>query len=92
MGNLEQAVKAAAKRADLGEDYEVHYLEPHLSWQQSLAMELRATGASIARWFGFNRAESPIVRQVLDPLQREIARWARFNDPRHLYSYCFCGQ
>jgi protease-4 len=91
MGNLEQAVKAAAKRADLGEDYEVQYLEPQLNWQQALAMELRATGASIARWFGFGRAESPIVRQVLDPLQREIARWARFNDPRHLYSYCFCG-
>lgn len=91
IGNLEQAVNAAAKRADLGEDFEVRYLEPSLSWQQSLAMELRASGASVARWLGFGRAESPIVRQVLDPLQRELVRWARFNDPRHLYSYCFCG-
>ncbi len=91
IGNLDQAVTAAAQRADLGEDYEVRYLEPQLSWQQALVMELRAAGAWIAGKFGFDHARQPLVRRVLDPLQREVARWARFNDPRHLYSYCFCA-
>ncbi len=91
MGMFEQAVKAAAQRADLGEDYEVRYLEAQLSWQQALAMELRAAGAWIAARLGFDPARPPLVRRVLDPLQSEVARWARFNDPRHLYSYCFCA-
>ncbi|MGH8432787.1 MAG: hypothetical protein ACREUF_20560, partial [Solimonas sp.] len=67
------------------------YLEPQLSWQQALAMEFRAAGAWIAGKFGFDYARQPLVRRVLDPLQREVARWARFNDPRHLYSYCYCA-
>lgn len=91
MGNLEEAVKAAARRAELGEDYEVRYLEPQLTWQQLLVMELRGAGAWLARSLGFETGEQRLVRRVLDPLQREVARLARFNDPRHLYSYCFCA-
>jgi len=91
IGSLDQAVRAAAQRADVGEDYELRYIEPQLDWRQALAMELRATGLSIARQLGIGRAPAPLMRRVLDPLQREVERWARFNDPRHLYSYCFCA-
>jgi len=91
MGNLDQAVKAAARRANLGEDYEIRNIEPQLGWQQLIAMELRATGRSLAKTIGFRSAPARLVERVLDPLQREVTRWARFNDPRHLYSYCFCA-
>jgi protease-4 len=90
LGSFDEAVAAAARRADLGEDYEIRDIEPQMSWRQMIAMELRGVRVSLERAFGFGSASARIVRRVLDPVQREIARWARFNDPRHLYSYCFC--
>ena len=91
LGTFDDAIKAAAQRANLGEDYDVQYLEPQRTWQEALAMEFRAAGEWAAVKLGFGAAQPPLVRRVLDPLQREVARWARFNDPRHLYSYCFCA-
>ncbi len=91
LGTFEDAVKAAAKRADLGEDYELKYLDPQLTWREALAMEFGAAGSWLARKLGVGVAQPALVRRVLDPLQREVARWASFNDPRHLYSYCFCA-
>jgi protease-4 len=91
LGTFDQAVKAAAARAKLGDDYEIRNIEPQLSWQQMLAMEVRSVARSLAASLGFASAPARLVRQVFDPLQREVSRWARFNDPRHLYSYCFCA-
>lgn len=91
LGTLEQAVKAAASRAKLGEDYDVQYLDPDLTWQQSIAMEFRSRAAALAARLGFGDSRPEIMRRVLDPIEREIARWARFNDPRNIYSYCFCA-
>lgn len=91
LGTLEGAIKAAAARAKLGEDYDVEYLDPELTWQQSLAMEFRSRAATFAARLGFGDSRPEIMRRVLDPLEREVARWARFNDPKNLYSYCFCA-
>ena len=91
LGTFEDAVKAAAKRADLGEDYELEYLDPQLTWREALAMEFGAAASWVAHKLGVGVAQPALVRRVLDPLQREVARWASFNDPRQLYSYCFCA-
>jgi protease-4 len=91
LGTFDDAVKAAAQRADLGDDYDLKYLEPQLSWREALAMEVGVAGQWIAGKLGVGVTQPELVRRVLDPLQREVARWARFNDPRHLYSYCFCA-
>ena len=91
LGTFEEAVAAAARRADLGDDYEVTYLDPQLTWREALAMEFRAGVTWVATRLGIGVTQPALVRRVLDPLQREVARWARFNDPRHLYSYCFCA-
>ncbi len=90
LGTLEEAIAAAAGRAQLGDDYEVRYLDPDLTWQQALMLEFRSSASAVAEKMGFGDSRPAILRRVLDPLEREIARWARFNDPRHLYSYCFC--
>ncbi|HKE43923.1 MAG TPA: signal peptide peptidase SppA [Steroidobacteraceae bacterium] len=90
-GNLDAAVKAAAKRAKLGSDFEPKYLEPEMTWEELLALELRSMGARLAVAMGFDDPRPTLIRKALDPLEREAARWARFNDPQHLYSYCPCG-
>ncbi len=95
LGLLRSAVEIAAKRANLDKDYTVRYLDPELTWQEALAMDLRGTFGRLAGMLGLGRliesARPPaLVREVVDPLERELKRWARLNDPRGLYSYCFC--
>ncbi|HZF27128.1 MAG TPA: signal peptide peptidase SppA [Steroidobacteraceae bacterium] len=90
-GNLDAAIKAAAKRAELGEDFEPKYLEPEMTWSQLLALELRSRGVRLAASLGWGDPRPALIRKALDPLEREAARFARFNDPQHLYSYCPCG-
>lgn len=90
LGTLQGAIKSAAARAKLGEKYRVRYLDPDLTWQESLLLQFRSRAGTLAARLGFGDRRPQILRQVLDPLERELARWARFNDPRGLYSYCFC--
>ena len=90
-GNLDQAIKAAAKRADLGDDFEPRFLEPEMSWEQFLALELHSMLSRIVIASGFADPRPAMLRRALNPLELEAARWTRFNDPRHLYSYCPCA-
>ena len=91
LGTLEQAIEAAAVRAGLGEKYDVRFLDPEMTWQEALTMQLRAATASVVGRLGFGGRRPELVRKVLDPIEREIERFARFNDPKNLYSYCFCA-
>ena len=44
IGGYDDAVKAAAKRADLNGNYGVRRIEPELTWPQQLLLQLRSTG------------------------------------------------
>jgi hypothetical protein len=54
-------------------------------------MQFSAATASVTQRLGFGGRRPALVRKVLDPIEREIERFARFNDPKNLYSYCFCA-
>lgn len=91
LGGYDDAVKAAAKRANLGDDYVVERVEPELSWAQQLALQLRISVARVA---------GPVLRgktsalgnmlSRLSPLEAEVARFERLSTPNHAYAYCFC--
>jgi len=90
LGLFDQAVKSAAKLADLTGDYEVERIEPELSWAETLALQIRV-------WFAKNfvgeivaRAPMLQVARELEPLQRELTRWSRMNARDNRYAYCFC--
>src|SRR5688572_2689261 len=90
LGLFDGAVKAAATRAKLKGEYEVERIEPRLSWAESLALQIKV-------WFAKNvagevAARVPTVQipQQFQPLQRELARWARMNARDNRYAYCFC--
>jgi len=90
LGLFDQAVKAAAKRANLGDDYDVERIEPDLSFAERLALQIRV-------WFASNvmgdvLAHSPLAKlsQQMEPYQRELDRWTRMNARDHRYVYCFC--
>jgi protease-4 len=90
LGLFDQAVKSAAKRANLSGDYDVERIEPQLSWAETLALQIRV-------WFAENfvgdiaaRIPALQVAREFQPLQRELARWSRMNARDNRYAYCFC--
>ncbi len=91
LGGFDAAVASAAQRANLvAGEYHIDYLESDLSWAEQLAMSFKI------RVFTSLVDDSPSLQQalrlarVVDPLQRELARWERMQTPNHLYAYCFC--
>jgi protease-4 len=91
LGGYDDAVKAAAKRANLGDDYVVERVEPELSWAQQLALQLRISVASTAGSLLRGKATGlNAVLAHLSPLEAEVARFERLSTPNHTYAYCFC--
>lgn len=90
LGTFDDAVKAAAKRANLTE-YHVDFVKPKLSWAQELALQVKMM--AVRAVLGGKRPESPVAQLArhIDPLQREIERLNRFSIPNRLYAYCFCA-
>jgi len=90
LGLFDDAVKSAAKRANLKDDYELERIEPQLSWAESLALQIKVwTAKNIT---GEMMAHSPLlqVSRELEPVQRELQRWSRMKTRDNRYVYCFC--
>ena len=90
LGLFDEAVKSAAKRAKLGDDYDVERIEPELTWAESLALQIKV-------WFAQNFvgdivSRSPLLKasQQLEPYERELDRWTRMRSRDNRYVYCFC--
>ena len=90
LGLFGEAVKAAAVRAKIKGDYEVERIEPHLSWAESLALQIKVWFAK--NFFGEIVGRSPLaqVSRQLEPVQRELERWSRMSSRDNRYVYCFC--
>jgi protease-4 len=91
LGGLKDATDAAAKLAELGSDYDTDIIEPELNLREELLMQLRSSGAYLAGWLGLVPQPSGLER-ILDPVLGEARTLAKLNDPRGLYSYCWCEQ
>ena len=52
LGSYKDALNAAAKRAKLGDDYKVQYIEPPLGWREAIALQSQALAARFARCAG----------------------------------------
>jgi protease IV len=95
LGSFNDALNAAAKRAHVS-DFKVQFLEPELTWAQSLAMavEFRAVRLVARTGLADLRGLAPFgalaANAQATPLAREIARLSHFNQANRLYAYCFC--
>ncbi len=95
IGNYQQALRAAARRARLGSDYEVRLIEPDLSLTQQLLLNMRSSLVKLLRAVGVNSALHSMLPGMqlaapLKPVQRELQRWQRFATSQRSYAYCFC--
>jgi protease-4 len=90
LGSFDEAVKEAAARAKLSPGYGIRRIEPELSLAQQLLFQVRSTGEHLMQGFGLaNRGAAQLARR-LQPLDEEMARWARLSAPNSVYAYCFC--
>jgi protease-4 len=85
-GDLEDAEAAAAKMANLGPNYSTVYIEKQLSFTDRFLMNM-ADNSDQSRLSALTQLSTPAwysrvveATKVLDV----------FNDPKGLYSFCFC--
>ncbi len=89
LGLLDDAVKAAAQRAQLGDDYSHEYLEVDLSWRQVLAQQVSALSGKLTHVLAPEmRLLAGIAQQPA--MLREVQRMQRFAGSRNVYYYCAC--
>jgi protease-4 len=89
LGSFNDAVKSAAQRAKLS-DYSTKFIEPKLTWAETLAMNLKS--GFIRNFVHLSVQDQAMLRlaERLDPVTQQAAALARFSEPNRLYAYCFC--
>ncbi len=91
IGNLEEAITAAADLADLDAGtYGQKVIEKELTPGEQLVVDFLAT----AKWFGID-SKTFIGRPAasmnrLANIVNALSPLTRFNDPKGVYSHCFC--
>lgn len=91
LGSYKDALDSAAEKAGLGKDYRVNYIEASMGWRQALAMRSQALAARLTKALVPEHELFANARRILAPLEAELARLARFNDPQNVYYYCMCS-
>ncbi|MGC3980542.1 MAG: signal peptide peptidase SppA [Steroidobacteraceae bacterium] len=91
LGLLDDAIKAAATRAQLPEGYSQEYLEVDLSWRQVLAQQVSALSGRLTHALAPEMRLLTVLRQQLSPLEQEVQRIQRFATTRNVYYYCACS-
>ncbi|NRB70714.1 MAG: S49 family peptidase, partial [Xanthomonadales bacterium] len=84
LGDLEDAIAAAAELAELGEDYTVRYVEKELDFTQRLLSDMTA---GVLQHAGIQASEATPLRAMLRDLEAQADELARFNDPNHIYAW-----
>jgi protease-4 len=89
LGSLEEAIDAAAARADLA-DYEVEFVQPYRSPRDLFLQQLSERVGSMGQWP--RSATSVVLDRLLAPVARAVGELEMLQDPRHLYMRCVpCG-
>jgi protease IV len=91
LGGLKNATDAAAKLAELGADYNADYIEPEQSLREALLNQFRSQEIRLGQVLGLIKPPSR-VEKILDPLLDQALGVAKLNDPRNMYSYCWCRE
>jgi len=91
LGGYQDALKEAARRAGLRGSYGVRRIETELSWTQQLLLQLHSFGEQMLARIGWAHMGASALVQRLEPLDRELTRWARLSAPHTIYAYCFCS-
>ena len=90
LGLFQDALDAAAERANLRNDYDVTFIEGEETWRQGLVNRIHALAAHATRLLSPEQKQLRKWVERLTPLDAELRRLARFTDPSRAYYYCVC--
>jgi protease-4 len=91
IGGLDQAVTAAAELAGLDKDqYGKKYIHKELSPTEQLALEFLGGAAKLGLDAGRFVDRQSALNRLADIVQSVIEPVLQFNDPKGMYSHCFC--
>jgi protease-4 len=89
IGNIDEAIAAAAEMADLDEFGEI-YFEKEMSPGEQLVVDIFGR----AKYAGIDLAvfssRQPAVERLARTLEKALAPLLQFNDPKGVYAHCFC--
>jgi len=91
LGDLEEAIRAAAELAELEEDkYGLKYYEKELTPAEAFALQFLSAASDIGLDAGrlLNRPSS--INRIADAVSTALSPVLRFNDPKGIYAHCFC--
>jgi protease-4 len=83
LGDLGDAIAAAAELAELGDDYEVSFIEKELEFKDRILKELLAEAVSVA---GPESAPQSPFDELIRQVEQHAAWLAALNDPNHAYA------
>jgi len=83
LGDLDDAIAAAAELAELGDDWEITYIEKEVKFKDRMLKELMARAVGIT---GEEFADETPLDEVVRRVQRSAAEFAALNDPNHAYA------
>ena len=90
LGTFDDAVKSAAKRANLGDDYIIDRREQSLSWAQELALQIKMKAVRLAGSLLRHDDDLAALRRLAAPLRDETLRFLSAAQPNKTYAYCLC--
>jgi len=82
LGDLDDAVAAAAELAELGDDYAVTYIEKEEEFKDKMIREMFAKGIQAT---DHDLSSASALDEVLARIQRAASDFAALNDPNHAY-------
>lgn len=91
LGGMQDAIEAAAALAGLEEGaYRIEHVERQLSLSEALALRLAVAASPVMRALQLNFAWSEQLDSLISAMLDPVDYLKLQNDPRGLYSYCFC--
>ncbi|MGB5164896.1 MAG: signal peptide peptidase SppA [Woeseiaceae bacterium] len=90
-GGLDDAIELAAELGEYtGKSYGIKRFEQELSPSEQMIVDILSVAKSLgmqpSRWFGSDSATQRLARR----LDESLSALDRFNDPKGIYSHCFC--
>ena len=91
LGGLDDAIAAAAELAEISdEDFGIKSIDQELSPTEQILIDLISTfatlGIDVSGWAG----QRSLVGDIKDSVAEKTNTLLRFNDPKGVYSHCFC--
>lgn len=83
LGDLDDAVAAAAGLAELGDDYAVSYIEKEESFKDRIVRQMLARVYDLS---GRDPSDASPLDEMLRRVERGAADFAALNDPNHAYA------